>query len=61
MAAFLLTHLWQSTLVLLGAWLLAWACRNNAAAVRYWIWFVASAKFLVPLALLQHSASSAPS
>jgi beta-lactamase regulating signal transducer with metallopeptidase domain len=51
--AFLLTHLWQSTLVLLGAWVLARACRKNAAAVRYWIWFVASAKFLVPLALLQ--------
>jgi beta-lactamase regulating signal transducer with metallopeptidase domain len=51
--AFLLTHLWQSTLVLLGAWVLARACRDNAAAVRYWIWFVASAKFLVPLALLQ--------
>jgi len=51
--AFLLTHLWQSTLVLLGAWVLAHACRNNAAAVRYWIWLVASAKFLVPLALLQ--------
>jgi beta-lactamase regulating signal transducer with metallopeptidase domain len=51
--AFLLMHLWQSTLVLLGAWVLARACRNNAAAVRYWIWFVASAKFLVPLALLQ--------
>jgi beta-lactamase regulating signal transducer with metallopeptidase domain len=50
---FLLTHLWQSTLVLLGAWALVRACRNNAAAVRYWIWFVASVKFLVPLALLQ--------
>jgi beta-lactamase regulating signal transducer with metallopeptidase domain len=53
MAPFLLTHLWQSTLVLLGAWLLARACRHNGAAVRYWIWFVASMKFLVPLALLQ--------
>jgi beta-lactamase regulating signal transducer with metallopeptidase domain len=53
MLAFLLTHLWQSTLVLLGAWVLARACRRNAAAVRYWIWFVASIKFLVPLALLQ--------
>jgi beta-lactamase regulating signal transducer with metallopeptidase domain len=52
MAAFLLTHLWQSTLVLLAAWALAWVCRNNSAAVRYWIWWVASAKFLVPLALL---------
>ena len=29
------------------------ACKRNAAAVRYWIWFVASVKFLVPLALLQ--------
>ena len=53
MVAFLLTHLWQSTLVLLGAWVLARACRRNAAAVRYWIWFIASVKFLVPLALLQ--------
>ena len=50
MVAFLLTHLWQSTLVLLAAWVLARACRRNAAAVRYWIWFVASVKFLVPLA-----------
>jgi beta-lactamase regulating signal transducer with metallopeptidase domain len=54
MLAFLLTHLCQSTLVLLAAWVLARACRRNAAAVRYWIWFVASVKFLVPLALLQH-------
>lgn len=53
MLAFLLAHLWQSTLVLLAAWVLARACKRNAAAVRYWIWFVASMKFLVPLALLQ--------
>jgi beta-lactamase regulating signal transducer with metallopeptidase domain len=53
MIAFVLTHLWQSTLVLLAAWVLAKACRRNSAAVRYWIWFVASAKFLVPFALLQ--------
>jgi bla regulator protein BlaR1 len=53
MLAFLLTHLWQSTLVLIAAWVLARACKRNGAAVRYWIWFVASAKFLVPLALLQ--------
>jgi beta-lactamase regulating signal transducer with metallopeptidase domain len=58
MAAFLLTHLWQSTLVLLGAWALAHACRRNAAAVRYWIWFGASVKFLVPLALLQQLGDS---
>src|SRR3954451_6326975 len=53
MLAFLLTHLWQSTLVLLAAWVLVRACKRDAAAVRSWIWFVASVKFLVPLALLQ--------
>jgi beta-lactamase regulating signal transducer with metallopeptidase domain len=53
MILFVVTHLWQSTLVLLAAWVLARVCRRNSAAVRYWIWFVASAKFLVPLALLQ--------
>jgi beta-lactamase regulating signal transducer with metallopeptidase domain len=53
MLAFVLTHLWQSTLVLLAAWVLARVCRRNSAAVRYWIWLVASAKFLVPFTLLQ--------
>jgi beta-lactamase regulating signal transducer with metallopeptidase domain len=53
MVAFIAVHLWQSTLVLLAAGLLARAFRNNAAAIRYWIWFAASAKFLVPLAFLQ--------
>jgi beta-lactamase regulating signal transducer with metallopeptidase domain len=53
MIAFIAVHLWQSTLVVIAAWLLAQACRNNAAAIRYWIWFSASAKFFVPLALLQ--------
>jgi bla regulator protein BlaR1 len=53
MIAFIAVHLWQSTLVVIAAWLLARACRNNAAAIRYWIWFSASAKFLVPLAFLQ--------
>lgn len=53
MVAFIAVHLWQSTLLLVAAWVLALACRSNAAAIRYWIWFAASAKFLVPLALLQ--------
>lgn len=53
MVAFIAAHLWQSTLVLVAAWGLTLACRRNAAAIRYWIWFAASAKFLVPLALLQ--------
>ena len=58
MIAFVATHLWQSTLFALGAWVLARACRHDAAAVRYWIWFVASVKFLVPLALLQQLGDS---
>lgn len=58
MIAFIVTHLWQSTLVALAAWLLARACRHEAAAVRYWIWFVASIKFLVPLALLHQLGDS---
>lgn len=53
MVAFIAAHLWQSTLLLIAAWALALACRSNAAAIRYWIWFAASVKFLVPLALLQ--------
>jgi bla regulator protein BlaR1 len=58
MIAFIVTHLWQSTLVALAAWLLAWACRREAAAVRYWIWLVASIKFLVPRAVLQRLGDS---
>ena len=46
-------HLWQSTLVLVAAWMLAQACRRNTATTRYWIWFAASVKFLIPLAFLQ--------
>jgi beta-lactamase regulating signal transducer with metallopeptidase domain len=53
MIAFIAQHLWQSTLFLVAAWLLARACRRNSATIRYWIWFGASVKFLVPFALLQ--------
>lgn len=53
MAGFIAVHLWQSTLILAAAWLLALACRRSAAAVRYWIWFGASMKFLIPLYVLQ--------
>ena len=53
MIAFIAQHLWQSTLFLIAAWVLARACRRNSAAIRYWIWFAASLKFLVPFALLQ--------
>jgi bla regulator protein BlaR1 len=45
-------HLWQSTLCVAAAWLLSVILRRNRAAVRYWIWFAASLKFLVPFSLL---------
>jgi beta-lactamase regulating signal transducer with metallopeptidase domain len=45
-------HIWQSTLVLIVAWMLALTCRRNAAAVRYTLWFTASLKFLIPFAFL---------
>jgi bla regulator protein blaR1 len=45
-------HIWQSTLFAAAAALLTLAFRRNRAQVRYWLWFSASAKFLVPFALL---------
>lgn len=45
-------HLWQSTVFVLAAALLAAALRKNGAHVRHWIWLLASMKFLVPLSLL---------
>src|SRR5262245_44700198 len=48
----LLDHLWQSTLFTAAIWLITRAVRANAARVRYWLWFAASVKFLVPLSLL---------
>src|SRR5436190_878209 len=45
-------HLWQSTIFAVAAGLLALAFRKNRAQVRYWLWFSASVKFVVPFALL---------
>ena len=52
MTAALLDHLWQSTLVAALAALLALSLRHNSARVRFWLWFAASLKFLVPFAAL---------
>lgn len=52
MTAGLANHLWQSTLFVAIAGLLVLALRNNRASVRYWIWFSASVKFLLPFSLL---------
>lgn len=48
----LLDHLWQSTLFAAAVWLVARTVRTNAARVRYWLWFAASMKFLVPISVL---------
>ena len=55
MTAALLDHLWQSTLVAALAALLALSLRNNSARVRFWLWFAASLKFLIPFAALAAS------
>jgi bla regulator protein blaR1 len=44
-------HLWQSTFVVAIAWLLALTLRNNHARTRYWVWMIASMKFLIPFSL----------
>jgi beta-lactamase regulating signal transducer with metallopeptidase domain len=48
----LANHLWQSTIVAAVAGLLVLMMRRYGAHVRYWIWFAASIKFLVPFSLL---------
>lgn len=45
-------HLWQSTWFALAACALAVLMRKDAAKVRYWIWFAASLKFVIPFSLL---------
>src|SRR5580658_9146798 len=52
MIAGLVAHLWQSTLSVGAVGLLALVLRKNQAQVRYWVWFIASAKFLIPFSLL---------
>ncbi len=45
-------HLWQSTLFAAAAGLLTFMLRKNHARARYWLWLVASVKFLIPFSLL---------
>jgi beta-lactamase regulating signal transducer with metallopeptidase domain len=52
LTAALVNHLWQSTLVVLIAWLLTVILRGNQARTRYCVWMVASVKFLIPFSLL---------
>jgi beta-lactamase regulating signal transducer with metallopeptidase domain len=52
MSAQILDHLWQSTVILCLAALLTLLLRKNSAGARYWLWFAASVKFLIPISLL---------
>jgi beta-lactamase regulating signal transducer with metallopeptidase domain len=52
MISLLLDHLWQSTLFAAAAGLLTLSFSANSAAVRFWLWFAASMKFLIPFSLL---------
>lgn len=52
MSVLIVDHLWQSSLIAAVAWLLAKSLRDNGAHLRYWVWFAASMKFLVPFSLL---------
>ena len=45
-------HLWQSTLFAVVAGLLTLFLRENRAHVRYWLWLLASVKFLFPFSIL---------
>jgi TonB family protein len=48
----IVNHLWQSTLVAAALGALAALLRDDGAHVRYWLWWAASVKFLVPFSLL---------
>jgi uncharacterized protein (TIGR03435 family) len=48
----LANHLWQSTIFAGTAGALTLLLRKNRAQTRYWLWLIASAKFLIPFSLL---------
>ena len=48
----LANHLWQSTLFAVAIGILSYLLRGDSAQVRYWLWWAASLKFLLPFSLL---------
>jgi TonB family protein len=48
----IVNHLWQSTLFAIAIGALAAMLRSHGAHVRYWLWWAASVKFLIPFSLL---------
>jgi TonB family protein len=45
-------HLWQSTLFAGAIAILCFWLRGESARVRYWLWWIASIKFLIPFSVL---------
>jgi bla regulator protein blaR1 len=45
-------HLWQSTLTAVALAAIATALREHGAHIRYWVWWAASVKFLLPFSAL---------
>ena len=58
--AALANHLWQSTLCVAAAAVVARALKRHAASIRYRVWLLASVKFLVPFSLLAGIGRSLP-
>jgi uncharacterized protein (TIGR03435 family) len=54
----ILNHLWQSTVFAFLVGGLTLVFRKNDARVRYWMWFGAAVKFLVPFSLLEAAGAS---
>jgi bla regulator protein BlaR1 len=54
----IVNHLWQSTVFVAVAGMLTLLLRRNLARTRYWLWLVASAKFLIPFGLPQERITS---
>jgi bla regulator protein blaR1 len=52
MTGAIINHIWQSTLFVFAVGLFVGVFRQNRARVRYWLWFSASLKFLLPFSLL---------
>jgi beta-lactamase regulating signal transducer with metallopeptidase domain len=59
MTSALIDHLWQSTLFCAAAWSISLALHSNSAAVRHWLWLLASLKFLVPFSVLYQLGAAA--
>jgi uncharacterized protein (TIGR03435 family) len=53
-------HLWQSTLFATAIAVLTRGFTRNRPSVRYWLWFSASLKFLLPFSLLVSIGSALP-